>query len=421
MVVLAAAAVLSSSLLYGYPLDIEGPWQEKTGAVAPVHPSGDLPDNIVLTPAFDMETAVTVTWRTSGHISGGMVQYIRDDAPEGAEYSERTAESTTLTAEELRSDRTVNCHTAILTGLVSGTTYRYRVGDKALDLWSDFRTFTTAPGAGASFSFVYFGDTQADSGEFGRLLDTVERERPETLFYMIGGDIVDRGILRNQWDGFLESTGHVFSRKPLAPAMGNHDFADGVVGPRWFTSYFGLTAARNGESANHRNYSFRCGGVFFVVLNNRDPKEQAEWLEGELIRARQQNCDFIVVMVHYPVYNTKKGRSNPEAQKHGVPLFDNYGVDLVLSGHDHSYMRSRKLRAGRPAPGGTRGTTYVNANACAKNYPFRELDIAVRQFNDIPTYQILTTGRDAGGLPVLRYQSCAADGAVMDEFELFGE
>lgn len=207
---LAVAVTLSSSLLYGYPLNLDFRWRLDSRSADPARPSGDLPDNVVLTPAFDLGTAVTVTWRTSERVEAGVVQYVKADAPEGTAYRERKAESTTLTAEELRSDRTVNCHTAILTGLTSGTAYRYRVGNRTLDLWSEFRTFTTAPGEGEPFSFVYFGDTQVDSGQFGNFLDTVERRHPETLFYMIGGDLVDEGVFRNQWDDFVGTPGISF-------------------------------------------------------------------------------------------------------------------------------------------------------------------------------------------------------------------
>jgi Calcineurin-like phosphoesterase. len=123
-------------------------------------------------------------------------------------------------------------------------------------------------------------------------------------------------------------------------------------------------------------------------------------------------------MIHYPVYNPKNGRQNSVAKEQWVPLLDKYGVDLVLSGHDHSYMRSKPLRAGREAAQGEPGTTYVVATGCEKFYKFNQLNIAERQFTDTATYQLISIMPDASGKLALFYSARAPGGEVLDEFHL---
>jgi hypothetical protein len=339
------------------------------------------------------------------------------DAP--PHYERQAARRSSLYARELKSDNTVNCYSATLTGLRPGATYRYRVGSPERDAWSDYHSFTTAPDSPMdAFSFVYFGDTQAYPERFAQMLEDVWKKHSEAAFYMIGGDMVNRGDQRNLWDSLLIQTEKVFARKVLAPAMGNHDFGRYGIGEKIFSSYFTLPASASSRSGSSLNYSFEYGSAYFIVINakERNLRKQTAWLEEQLGKA--ESYAFKVLMLHFPVYNPLSGRTNSVAQEQWVPLLDKYGVDLVLTGHDHSYMRSKPMRAGKQLPQGESGTTYVVATGSEKFYPFQELDYAERQFSNVATYQLISVAPEAGGQLVLSYSAHAPDGELLDEFYL---
>lgn len=381
---------------------------------------GKKPDGAIIVPRFDMATSVAITWRTSGEVGEGFARFakIMDGIP--GEFAEVRAETVSLSPELSGTDGAINRHTAVLTNLTPNTAYRYRIGGGERDTWSQHRTFSTGPDTPDTFSFIYVGDTQSDPKRVGAMLEAADLRHPETAFYMIGGDLVDNGNQGHLWNAFLAETEKVFSRKPVAPAMGNHDFGmpPSSRGPTLFNAYFQPPYRERPPAGEVSNYAFRLGSAYFIVVNPHDVPRQAEWLENALRAADGAGCDFKTVMFHHPVYNTIAVRSNKAAEELWVPLFDKYGVDLVLSGHDHNYMRSKRLKAGRPAGDDEHGVTYVVATGCEKFYEFVKLDIAEKQFTNTATYQYIVMGRTAEGLPVLRYQSCDRDGEVLDEFEL---
>lgn len=384
---------------------------------SPAFASSPVPDNIVISPTRDMQNSISITWRTSDAVSGGVIRYAEAKERDLEKFFEVAAETVALETPELTADAIVHCHSVRLTGLLPATLYRYQVGNGETGDWSRIGYFATATAQGTPFSFVYLGDTQFDSENVGGMLMGIEARHPDVAFYMVGGDMVDEGEDRNLWDAFLAHAGPVFSRKPLIPALGNHDYCGiGCRGLAIYSRYFSLPANGPATMPVDMNYSFVYGGVYFVVLNsNHDIDEQTRWLEDELHEADAGGYDFTVVMFHHPVYNVKKHRSNRAVQKHWVPLFDAYGVDLVLNGHDHSYMRSKRLKDGRAAGEGEGGTTYVVATACEKHYEFERLPIAEVQFNRIATYQEIAVETTEEGKPAMRLRTWDGAGNVLDE------
>ena len=99
---------------------------------------------------------------------------------------------------------------------------------------------------------------------------------------------------------------------------------------------------------------------------------QDTWLRSTLAAMRADPAiDFIVVGFHHCAYCTNLVHaSDGGVRKHWGRLFDEFGVDLVVNGHNHSYERAHPIRAGEPtteAPKGAtiepakHGTTYVTA------------------------------------------------------------
>lgn len=133
-------------------------------------------------------------------------------------------------------------------------------------------------------------------------------------------------------------------------ALGNHDDPN--------QRYYKLFRL-NGE----RYHTFKKGNVrFFVIDSNYLDPDQVAWLEKELAAS---GSDWKIVYFHHPLYTTARRGPEVELRKVLEPIFIKYGVDVVLSGHEHIYERmapqkginyftirgAAKLRPGDTRPG----------------------------------------------------------------------
>src|SRR6202007_1237536 len=94
--------------------------------------------------------------------------------------------------------------------------------------------------------------------------------------------------------------------------------------------------------------------------------EQTRWLERTLRRAAEDGeVDWIVVQMHQDALSSSKtgNGSDKGIREAWLPLFDRYGVDLVLCGHDHDYERSWPVR-GRTHDGGKDAATGTTVDTC---------------------------------------------------------
>lgn len=76
-----------------------------------------------------------------------------------------------------------------------------------------------------------------------------------------------------------------------------------------------------------------------ISLNSMQaPGEQKAWLEKVL---KDNPRKWSIVTFHHPIYSASARRDNSSLREAWKPLFDQYNVDLVLQGHDHTYARGR--------------------------------------------------------------------------------
>jgi predicted phosphodiesterase len=76
---------------------------------------------------------------------------------------------------------------------------------------------------------------------------------------------------------------------------------------------------------------------FFVLDSNYIDKKQLDWFESEL---KVSGSEWKIVYFHHPIYSSGlKHGSNLELRSVIEPLIVKYGVDVVLSGHEHFYER----------------------------------------------------------------------------------
>jgi DNA repair exonuclease SbcCD nuclease subunit len=109
--------------------------------------------------------------------------------------------------------------------------------------------------------------------------------------------------------------------------LGNHDDAGRQISYEKF------------NMGGKHYYSFKPkGGVrFFALDSNYMDKKQLDWFENEL---KSSGNDWKIVFFHHPIYSSgKKHGSNLDLRTTLEPLLEKYGVDVVLSGHEHFYER----------------------------------------------------------------------------------
>jgi 3',5'-cyclic AMP phosphodiesterase CpdA len=75
-----------------------------------------------------------------------------------------------------------------------------------------------------------------------------------------------------------------------------------------------------------------------------------------------------VAIFHHPFYSTSARRDNKAVRENLKPLFDKYGVDLVLTGHDHTYARGMITPEGEGSKGTMTGPVYVISVSGSKQY-----------------------------------------------------
>jgi len=226
---------------------------------------------------------------------------------------------------------TVYLFTCALEGLSPGTKYYYQV--ETAEGTSDLSYFKTPPKEADRFTFVAYGNTKfgIPHAEIGRV---IEKENPD--FIVNTGDMVTDG--RNYWqweETFFKPLANVINHIPIWPVMGNSDRRGSKEAERIFQLLFSLPG-------NELRYSFDYGPAHFVCLDCyrmvRNP-EDLEWCEKDLTGSK---ATWKIVFTHDPAFNSG-GYEPKRGRKQYVPMFQNCGVDMHLSGRCRFYQRFHPL------------------------------------------------------------------------------
>ncbi len=371
------------------------------------YPATVVPDQVVLTWSGDPRTTQAVQWRTTDIIEAGAVRY---RAAGSGDWTVVDAETKPLVAYNTANDPVVNRHTAVLTGLAPGTVYEYAVGNGTDDTWSKTATFKTAPSGAEPFTFVYMGDAQNGLDTWGNLVQKAYAEEPEAAFYIMAGDLVNRGNERADWDSLFQNAAGVYDHRPVVPAIGNHE-CQGEQGPWMYLELFDLPENGPAGLPPERAYAFHYSNALFVVLDSNLPAEsQTEWLEEQLA-ATEATWKFVVY--HHPAYSSGPRRDNADIRALWGTLFDKYHVDLALQGHDHAYLRTWPMRDQKRVDSPSEGTIYIVSVSGTKFYEQGEFDYTEFGMTNVSTYQVLDIQIDGNRLA---YKAYDIEGSVRDEF-----
>ncbi len=290
--------------------------------------------------------SVTVVWATR---EGGTaaVQY-RPAA--SSSWLAKTATSETVSSATAGLPYAYVQHRAALTGLTARTRYVYRVLAQGTVLTEG--SFRTAPATGTGqVSFVAFGDSGTGSAEQRKLAVRLSGEQPDLLLHM--GDLAyQSGSLKELQDRFFGVYGGWLAGRSVAPSMGNHDNATNA-GAAYINSFVLPLNAPAG--VRERYYSFDFGPVHFVALDTERAfldaglrAEQISWLRADLGATAHP---WKIVFFHKPPFDSGPHHAPAlDVRQTFAPIFEEFGVQLVLSGHEHIYERTVPWRQfGGPA------------------------------------------------------------------------
>jgi hypothetical protein len=385
----------------------------------------------------DASSQMVVSWHSLQPVRRARVLVGRLDG-----RLEQTAPATTRSYVDAKSGQTVYAHHARIDGLRPDTTYLYGALHEGAEPL--FSTLRTAPRGRAAFTFTSFGDQGTPT--LGRRIDpppgvttglvfvndnlgtpaagdtTLGVERLQPLFHLFNGDLCYANLAHDRvraWWDFWENNSRSASRRPWMPSPGNHEneLGNGSIGYLAYQTYFQVPeAAGQTETTRGLWYAFTAGSVRVVSIANDDVTyqdsgdsyvrgyskgAQKAWLEAELAAARHDPAiDWIVVCMHQVAISTadKTNGADLGIREEWSPLFDRYGVDLVVCGHEHHYERSHPIRGHEanatltPIPGAlatdaidtTKGTVHMVIGGGGTSKPSNGL------FFDPPQCRVIT-------------------------------
>jgi hypothetical protein len=390
LAVAGAAGVALSPLLGSAASASAATTSVRTGATAVTVPTvGDpiatpVVNGLHLQFGADASSEIVVSWHTLQPVSEARVMLGDQDG----RYS-RSVNAAQTSYTDAKSGEVVYAYHASLTGLRSSHDYAYAaIHDGAQP---EFGSFRTGPRGREAFTFTSFGDQgtpttgkkyvppvgvtianppwvndNLGSPAAGDMPAGVERVQP--LFHLFNGDLCYANLANDRvrtWTDFWDNNSRSARHRPWMPAAGNHEneLGNGPIGYAAYQTYFSMPA-QQGQTDVTRGlwYSFTAGSVRVISLANDDVAyqdggssyvhgysqgAQKAWLENELIAARaDKSIDWVVICMHQVVISTASALNGADlgVREEWVPLFDKYGVDLVVCGHEHHYERSHPIR-----------------------------------------------------------------------------
>jgi hypothetical protein len=329
------------------------------------HPIYAASPNLVWKPYLEQitDTGVIISWTTQTG-TNPRVQYSIDTS-----YSTSSPIGTTRTLSALNT----KLNHVVLNGLLPNTTYNYKIYTNNEDLLpGELLSFQTAPTTGSTtpFTFLAFGDYGTAGSAQLALRDQMQRD--SFRFILTTGDNAYEDALYTDFDTkVFQVYRDIFPRAPIFPSMGNHEYH--ISAGAAYLDLFDLPATALRAADQERYYSFDYGNAHIVVLDSNTPldaddsaaaDDMFDWLRNDLSQTTQR---WKIVAFHHSPYSIGAFHgSDSRVQSKLVPIFETYGVDLVLTGHDHTYQRSAPLRGGQVTTVADGGIVYVVSGAGEK-------------------------------------------------------
>ena len=345
----------------------------------------------------------SVTWFTNPGTAAQMLQY----KVQGSD-TWTTVDATSKRMTFSKGGNTMTTlHSAIVTGLDSGKTYVYRVGDGTV--WSAEYTFKTKAESGATKFFV-LGDIQTE--DITDVQGIVAQLKDQGYDFAIQtGDAVDDATSYTDWMGIVGLFGaESLGQTDVIHVLGNHEFA-GDAAAMSSTLIYNLPTSGNGG-----HYSVVYGNVYVAVINYTSNRQELaaalEWLKQD---AEKSDATWKVLTIHQPPYYTNTSGGNAEIHDMVPAAVEAAGIDFVFSGHDHSYARTKPLSGGQVDE--QNGVVYIISGSTGEkaysvtNNPDFHFDTVVDDYESV----YLTVETDENKITVKSYDGGKGN-ALLDSY-----
>jgi len=287
--------------------------------------------------------SITFRWRTSA-ASDARVSYGLDPAALNSFVDDATS-----TAE----------HIVKVSGLTANTRYYYAIGTTTGVIaggTSDY-TFLTSPIAGTvkPTRVWVLGDSGTANSNAAAVRDayTTFTGSTNTDFWLMLGDNAYNSGLDSEFQTAVFNMYPAMLRKSvLWPTLGNHDGISADSATQSGPYYDDFSLPKNAEagglaSGTEAYYSFDYANMHFICLESFETDRSVNgpmmtWLKNDLAANTRE---WTIAFWHHPPYSKGSHDSDTdsimtEMRQNALPILENGGVDLVLSGHSHSYERS---------------------------------------------------------------------------------
>ncbi|MBR4153263.1 MAG: metallophosphoesterase family protein [Selenomonadaceae bacterium] len=327
-------------------------------------------------------------------------------------------EETAHFSEVVRNDFIYSC---ALENLKPESLYNFRVvaGERATS-WQNLRT----AGNGA-FQMIIFADSQCEHYEiWQKTAEAAHKNFPDAELFTVIGDLVDNGEADYQWRAWYLAAANLLTERIFAPVMGNHE----CYGVDWFnalpTGYLNQFTLPDNGSKKFCGYfySFDYGAAHFFILNTQFTeldklKPGLESAQEYFFRrdAAQVNRDWKIVFMHKDIYDYAQDKFDDDIADKFLELFDELEIDLVFTGHLHTYRNRGKIFARKKS---ARGTTYILCGRAGdQKYvePHSEIDdVTFKNLREEPE-SFIALNISASEINLI---SRTVDGEILDRFTI---
>jgi len=246
--------------------------------------------------------------------------------------------------------------------------YQYTLFGKKTKVYS-FRTrnpkkyefiFVGDPQIGSSFDNIPYGEKEKqgqskgvcnDSFNWNSTLQTAYSKVKNASFVISAGDQIQSRNLKNSKKNYLtfsknemEYAGFLMPRilrsLPIATSIGNHDYLSGN-----YTYHFNNPNSHTGLGKTYagENYYFNYGDTIFIMLNTNNPNiDEHDKFIKKAIKSNP-NAKWRFVTMHQDIFGSGEHSRQKDIihlRSGLLPVLRKYNINIVLTGHDHTYARA---------------------------------------------------------------------------------
>lgn len=235
-------------------------------------------------------------------------------------------------------------HTFVLTNLQPNTSYIYQINGAGT-----VYNFTTPTGSNDWYKFgvssdPHYGRTGVSRTDISaKIMAQIAKPANNFSSFYMCGDFVEYGMIDSMWKEALDATSPYTSTIPFRPVVGNHDTI--VGGTPFYLDYLyprKMPVGTNKGTDLYHRIDVNNIHIFILDLENgieQYPGAQKAWFEEQI--ATIPKNDWTIVMSHCFFYSSGSmflgmpWYDHPDMIPTFEPLFIQYDVDMVFSGHNH--------------------------------------------------------------------------------------